>query len=152
MADFHGVMPPIPTPFNQDYSINIEALRGLVEHLITGGVHAIIPTGSTGEFARLSMDERKEVLEVCLDQAGGRVPVIAGTAAPGTREVIELSAHRLRVGTHRVGRLRPEYQGRPRDARDRSRASSAAATASHRRAEGGAQGDAGGAYGPAGLG
>jgi dihydrodipicolinate synthase/N-acetylneuraminate lyase len=41
MADFHGVMPPIPTPFNQDYSINIEALRGLVEHLITGGVHAM---------------------------------------------------------------------------------------------------------------
>ena len=45
MADFHGVMPPIPTPFNQDYSINTEALRGLVEHLITGGVARHHPNG-----------------------------------------------------------------------------------------------------------
>ena len=114
MTDFHGVMPPIPTPFNQDYSINIEALRGLVEHLITGGVHAIIPTGSTGEFARLSIDERKEVLEICLDQTGGRIPVIAGTAAPGTREVIELSAHAESAGAAGLQIVAPFY-GRPND-------------------------------------
>lgn len=58
MAEFHGVMPPIVTPFNEDCSINIEALRGVVEHLTTEGVHAIIPTGSTGEFARLSIEEK----------------------------------------------------------------------------------------------
>ena len=112
MAEFHGVMPPIVTPFNEDFSINVEALRGVVEHLTTEGVHAIIPTGSTGEFARLSIEERKQVLEVCIDQVGGRIPVIAGTAASGTREVIELSRHAESVGASGLQIVAPFY-GQP---------------------------------------
>jgi 4-hydroxy-tetrahydrodipicolinate synthase len=109
MTTFHGVMPPIPTPFNQDYSVNEEALRTLIEHLIDGGVHAIIPLGSTGEFAKLSMDERKRVLESSIDQVAGRIPVIAGTAAVGTWEVVELSQHAESVGAEGVQVVAPFY-------------------------------------------
>ena len=114
MEKLGGIMPPIPTPFHEDYSINEEALRGLVEHLVVGGVHAIIPTGSTGEFARLSMEERKRVLEICLDQVQGRIPVIAGTAAPGTREVIELSRHAEEAGAKGLQIVTPFY-GKPNE-------------------------------------
>jgi 4-hydroxy-tetrahydrodipicolinate synthase len=109
MADFHGVMPPIPTPFAQDYSINEEGLRGLIEYLIEGGVHAIIPLGSTGEFAKLSMDERKRVLKVSIDQTAGRVPVIAGTAAVATSEVIELSQDAQEAGADGLQIVSPYY-------------------------------------------
>ena len=109
MTDIHGVMPPIPTPFSADYSVNEEALRSLIEHLVAGGVHAIIPTGSTGEFARLSIEERKRVLEVCLDHVAGRIPVIAGTAAPGTREVVELSRHAEAAGAAALQIVAPFY-------------------------------------------
>lgn len=109
MADFHGVMPPIPTPFAQDYSVNEEGLRGLIEYLIEGGVHAIIPLGSTGEFAKLSMDERKRVLKVSIDQTAGRVPVIAGTAAVATSEVIELSQDAQEAGADGLQIVSPYY-------------------------------------------
>ncbi|MEE9247286.1 MAG: 4-hydroxy-tetrahydrodipicolinate synthase [Dehalococcoidia bacterium] len=112
MERFAGIMPPIPTPFNADYSLNTDALRSLVEFLVVEGVHAIIPLGSTGEFARQSIEERKRVLEVCLDQARGRIPVIAGTAAPGTREVIELSRHAERAGARGLQVVAPFY-GKP---------------------------------------
>jgi len=109
MVDFHGVMPPIPTPFAQDYSVNEEGLRGLIEYLIENGVHAIIPLGSTGEFAKLSIDERKRVLKVSIDQAAGRIPVIAGTAAVATREAIELSQHAQETGADGLQIVAPYY-------------------------------------------
>ena len=86
-----GVVVPILTPLKPDESVDTSSLRRLVNYLIDGGVHAIILLGSTGEFAKLSMEERKRVLESCVDQVGGRIPVIAGTAAVGMREVIKLS-------------------------------------------------------------
>ena len=98
MTIFDGVIPPTVTPFNDDYSINEDVLRSLVERLIVEGVHAIITTGNSGEFTRLSMEERKRVLEVTIDQAQGRIPVIAGTAASGTLEAIELSTHAESIG------------------------------------------------------
>jgi 4-hydroxy-tetrahydrodipicolinate synthase len=109
MRVFNGILPPIPTPFHEDYSINEEVLRSLVDHLVAEGVHAIIPTGSSGEFTRLSMDERKRVVEICVDQAQGRIPVIAGTAAAGTEETVELSRHADSVGASGLQIVAPFY-------------------------------------------
>ena len=109
MTIFDGVIPPIVTPFNDDYSINEDVLRSLVERLIVEGVHAIITTGSSGEFTRLSMEERKRVLEVTIDQAQGRIPVIAGTAASGTLEAIELSTHAESIGAAVLQIVAPFY-------------------------------------------
>ena len=77
-----GVMPPIITPFRTDYEVNEEALRKLIDFEIEGGVHGLIPCGSTGEFAKLSDDERKKVIDITVDQANGRVPVLAGMRSP----------------------------------------------------------------------
>ena len=109
MTIFDGVIAPIVTPFNNDYSIKEDVLRSLVERLIVEGVHAIITTGSSGEFTRLSMEERNRVLKVTIDQAQGRIPVIAGTAASGTLEVIELSTHAESIGAAGLQIVAPFY-------------------------------------------
>ena len=83
----HGVIPAMVTPLKDD-RINEPALRRLVEYLIEGGVHGLFPTGSQGEFYALTADERRQVWEVTLDQANGRVPVYAGTGAVTTAEAV----------------------------------------------------------------
>ena len=109
MTIFDGVIPPLVTPFNDDYSINEEVLRDLVDRLVDEGINAVITTGSSGEFTRLSTEERKRVLEVVVDQAGGRIPVIAGTAASGTLEAIELSRHAESAGAAGLQIVPPFY-------------------------------------------
>ena len=76
---------------------------------IEGGVHGLIPAGSTGEFARLSVEECKRVFDIVIDETNGRVPVLAGTAAPGTREVIELSRYAEDAGADGLQIVAPFY-------------------------------------------
>ncbi|MGF1639953.1 MAG: dihydrodipicolinate synthase family protein [Rhodospirillales bacterium] len=81
---FHGVFPYLVSPIDADGRVKEAALARLVEHVIAGGVHGLAPLGSTGEFAYLSWHQKKRVVEVVLDAAAGRVPVIAGVAATTT--------------------------------------------------------------------
>ena len=109
-AEFHGVLPALVTPFTDDGAdINTRALTAIVERLIRGGVAGLVPGGSTGEFTTLTSTERRELIEVTVAAAAGRVPVVAGTGALSTRETVELSVHAERSGAASVMIVPPFY-------------------------------------------
>jgi len=94
---FQGVFPALITPFRGD-SVDEDAFVALIERQVAGGVHGLVPAGTTGESATLSHDEHRRVVELCVKAAGGRVPVIAGAGSNSTKEAIELTRHAKAVG------------------------------------------------------
>ena len=107
---FHGVLPALITPFTDDGdAIDAAALAAAVDRLIAGGVAGLVPGGSTGEFTTLSHAERRQLVEVTVEAAAGRVPVVAGTGALSTRETVELSVHAERAGAAAVMVVPPFY-------------------------------------------
>jgi len=84
-------MVALVTPMNEDGSLDVPALRRLIDFHVDNGTDAIVAVGTTGESPTLDMDEHCEVIRIAAEQAGGRVPVIAGTGANSTREAIELT-------------------------------------------------------------
>jgi 4-hydroxy-tetrahydrodipicolinate synthase len=80
-AGFHGVFPYIVSPLHPSGEVNAPVLARLCDDLIKAGVHGLTPLGSTGEFAYLSWNQRRRVVEVVLEAARGRVPVVAGVAS-----------------------------------------------------------------------
>ena len=107
---FHGVLPALITPFTADGSaVDGDALAANVERLIGAGVGGLVPGGSTGEFTTLSHAERREIVEVTVEAAAGRVPVVAGTGALSTAETVELSVHAERAGAAAVMIVPPFY-------------------------------------------
>ena len=110
MSEFHGVLPALITPFSEDGgAVDAVALAENVERLIAAGVGGLVPGGSTGEFTTLSTAERRQVTEVTIEAAAGRVPVVAGTGALSTRETVELSVHAERAGAAAVMVVPPFY-------------------------------------------
>lgn len=110
MQHFAGTYTVMITPFSDDSgTINITALRELVEWQIQQGIHGLIPLGSTGEFLSLSSDEKTLVAETVIQQAGGRVPVLIGTGAEDTREVVRLSREAQSLGADGVMIIPPFY-------------------------------------------
>lgn len=108
--EFHGVLPALITPFTEDgAAIDRRALSAIVDRLIGDGVAGLVPGGSTGEFTTLSHAERREVVEVTVAAAAGRVPVVAGTGALSTPETVELSVHAERCGAAAVMVVPPFY-------------------------------------------
>src|SRR3982750_3336603 len=105
---FRGVLPALVTPF-RDGEVDEDAFVRLVERQIAGGVHGLVPVGTTGETATLSHDEHRRVVEVCVEVAGGRVPVIAGAGSNATDEAIELVRHAKAVGAHGALVVTPYY-------------------------------------------
>ena len=96
--EFHGVFPYLVSPVGADGEIMDEVLAVLVEHLIAAGVHGLTPLGSTGEFAYLSWVQKRRVLEVTLDAAAGRVPVVPGVAATTTADAVRQATEFERMG------------------------------------------------------
>src|SRR5512146_1925149 len=80
-AGFHGVFPYLVSPVESSGEVNAEVLARLCDELISAGVHGLTPLGSTGEFAYLSREQRRRVVEVVVRAAKGRVPVVAGVAS-----------------------------------------------------------------------
>lgn len=87
-----GVLPALVTPFTKEYEIDEEKFRTLIDSIFDH-VDGFVPCGTTGEFDYLSMEERKRIFDICIDQVNGKKPVIAGTGAPGTKQAIELSKY-----------------------------------------------------------
>lgn len=94
---FEGAITALITPFNDDYSIDFEALDRLIERQIEQGIEGIVPCGSTGEAITMSLDERCAVIERTVKTVNKRVPVIAGTGGSATAEVVDATkrAHEL---------------------------------------------------------
>jgi 4-hydroxy-tetrahydrodipicolinate synthase len=107
---FHGVLPALITPFTDDGdAIDPHALATIVDRLVGAGVGGLVPGGSTGEFTTLTNAERRRLVEVTVDAAGGRVPVVPGTGALSTRETVELSVHAEQSGAAAVMIVPPFY-------------------------------------------
>ncbi len=106
---FFGIQTILVTPFQEDYSLDLEGLRVLVDHVIAGGVHGIICTGSNGEFSSLSDPERIEVWRHVVKYTKGRVPVIACSAHSGTDEAVRLTREAERSGADAVMVNAPYY-------------------------------------------
>ncbi len=104
-----GVMPAVVTPFNKDESINEENLRNLVNFLIGQGVNGLVPVGTTGEFVNMTFEERLKVIEIVVDEANGRVPVIAGTGETGTKLVVDATNAAANIGADAVLIVTPYY-------------------------------------------
>src|SRR5215475_11668710 len=77
------------TPFKQDQTIDEERLRQLVEWQITSGIHFLVPCGTTGETPTLSKDEWLRVIDITIETAGGRVPIVAGATSNATADDVE---------------------------------------------------------------
>lgn len=105
---FKGVMPALVTPF-RDGAVDEKAFVSLVERQIAGGVHGLVPVGTTGETATLSHDEHRRVVELCVQTAAGRVPVIAGAGSNSTEEAIELVRHAKTIGADAALVVTPYY-------------------------------------------
>src|SRR5688500_2171602 len=107
---FHGVLPALITPFTEDGgAIDSDALAAIVDRLVGAGVGGLVPGGSTGECSTLANAERGRLVEVTVEAAAGRVPVVAGTGALSTRETVELSLHAERAGAAAVMIVPPFY-------------------------------------------
>ncbi|MDB5447044.1 MAG: dapA [Phenylobacterium sp.] len=111
---FKGVLPALVTPFRHG-ALDEEAFVALVERQIAGGVHGLVPVGTTGETATLSHAEHRRVVELCVATARGRVPVIAGAGSNATDEAIELVRHAKTVGADAALVVTP-YYNRPSQA------------------------------------
>ncbi|MDJ0920816.1 MAG: 4-hydroxy-tetrahydrodipicolinate synthase [Henriciella sp.] len=105
---FYGSIPALITPFKNG-AIDRKAFADLIERQIEGGSSALVPCGTTGESATLSHAEHREVVELCIDVAAGRVPVIAGAGSNSTSEAIELVEHAKTVGADAALVICPYY-------------------------------------------
>ncbi len=106
---FKGVITALVTPFRDDGSLDEAAFVAHVERQIDGGVHGLVPVGTTGETSTLSHDEHKRAVELCVQTARGRVPVIAGAGSNSTDEAIDLVRHAKTVGAHAALVVTPYY-------------------------------------------
>ena len=105
---FQGSFVALITPF-RDGEVDEQAFQSLVEWHIREGTHGLVPCGTTGESPTLSHAEHKRVVELCIEAAAGRVPVIAGAGSNSTREAIELTEHAKEAGADATLHVTPYY-------------------------------------------
>jgi 4-hydroxy-tetrahydrodipicolinate synthase len=104
-----GTFTALVTPFADDQSIDEKALRKLVDFQIENGVTGLVPMGTTGESPTVSHEENVQVIKIVVDQARGRVPVIAGTGSNCTDEAIDLSKKARDLGVTACLQVAPYY-------------------------------------------
>ena len=98
---FRGSFPALITPMKNG-EVDELAFRKFVNWQIEQGSHGVVPVGTTGESPTLTPEEHKRVIEICIDEARGRVPVIAGTGSNSTMEAIEYTIHAKEAGAKRL--------------------------------------------------
>ena len=105
-----GVSPALVTPFTKKDELDEEAYRKLIRFVIDDlGVTGIVPAGSTGEFSSLFWDEQKRVIEIAVEEANGKVDVMAGTGTSGTKRTIEMTKFAKDVGADASLVVTPYY-------------------------------------------
>ncbi len=105
---FSGALTALVTPFKNE-ALDEEAYRNFIEFQITEGIHGLVPCGTTGESATLSREEHERVIEICIDQAKGRVPVLAGAGSNNTAEAIRLTRFAQKSGANGALLITPYY-------------------------------------------
>lgn len=109
MKELKGTMVVMVTPFTEDGQIDEQGFRKNIDWYIEEGVHGVICNGSTGEFANMNKEELGRTLKITIEQAGGRVPVMAGTAANTTKDTIELTQNAQKAGADAAMIVNPFY-------------------------------------------
>jgi 4-hydroxy-tetrahydrodipicolinate synthase len=106
---FTGCGTALVTPFRRDLSLDEETLRKLVQRQIEAGINFLVPCGTTGESPTLSRAEHLRVIEITIEEARGRVPVVAGAGGYNTQEVIELAHEIEHLGADGLLSVTPYY-------------------------------------------
>ena len=106
---FQGVFTALITPFTRDGKVDEQALRKLVDFQIDGGIDGLVPVGTTGESPTLSPEETEQVIRVVVEQAAGRVPVIAGTGSNCTDKAIHMTELAKAIGATASLQVAPYY-------------------------------------------
>ncbi len=104
-----GIFTPNIVPLDNRGEIDEPELRKYVDWLIDRGVHGLYPNGSTGEFTRFTVEERRRIIEIMADQTRGRVPILAGAAEANTRETIKACEYYHELGVRAVAIVSPFY-------------------------------------------
>jgi 4-hydroxy-tetrahydrodipicolinate synthase len=107
-TSFRGSFTALVTPFKNG-SVDEKAFRDLVNWQIAEGTNGLVPVGTTGESPTLSHDEHREVVEWCIEETRGRVPVVAGAGSNSTKEAVELAQHAEKAGADAVLVVTPYY-------------------------------------------
>ncbi len=107
--DWSGVGTALVTPFLPSGAIDEKALKALVARQVDGGVHFVVPCGTTGETPTLTTDERDRVVRLTVETCAGRIPVLAGVGGYDTTEVAELAAHTETLGVQGLLSVTPYY-------------------------------------------
>jgi 4-hydroxy-tetrahydrodipicolinate synthase len=113
IAQLKGCGTALVTPFKKDGSIDEKALRSLVDWQIDEGIHFLVPCGSTGEAATLTLEEHKRVVAITIEQAKGRVPIVAGAGSNDTAKAIALSKEMQALGATHLLHTSPMYNKPP---------------------------------------
>lgn len=106
---FTGCGTALVTPFRRDLSLDEETLRRLVRRQIDAGIDFLVPCGTTGESPTLTRDEHLRVVEITIEEANGKTPVLAGAGGYNTHEVIELALECERLGANGILSVTPYY-------------------------------------------
>jgi 4-hydroxy-tetrahydrodipicolinate synthase len=109
MTTFTGCGTALVTPFRKDQSLDEETLRKLVRRQIQAGINFLVPCGTTGESPTLTHKEHLRVVEITLDEAKGKVPVLAGAGGYNTTDVIELAKELKQMGADGILSVTPYY-------------------------------------------
>jgi len=105
---FKGSNVALITPF-KDNKLDVEAYIKIIHFHLTNGTNGLVPAGTTGESPTLNHDEHQKVIELCIKESNGAVPVIAGTGSNSTSEAISLTKHAEKVGANAVLVVTPYY-------------------------------------------
>lgn len=106
---FEGIAPPTVTVFDSEGEIDKEKMERFLQHLIDEGVHGLFVAGSTGEASLMSQEQRKEIIDIGVEVAKGKVPLYAGTGHNSTKITIELSKYAEKAGADAVIVHTPHY-------------------------------------------
>jgi len=107
--EFSGVFPYLVSPVDEQGEVKAKVRSSLVDHLIKSGVHGLTPLGSTGEFAYLTWPQRQRIVEVVLEAAAGRVPVVAGVSHTSIREAARQAREIEAVGADGILAIMDSY-------------------------------------------
>ncbi|MGQ9530555.1 MAG: 4-hydroxy-tetrahydrodipicolinate synthase [Candidatus Bathycorpusculaceae bacterium] len=108
-TELDGIFVPHITPFTREGELDEEALRKCIKFWVDGGVSGLMPCGSNGEAPYLSREERRKVIEIVMDEAGGKVRVVAGTGSMSTRETILFTKDAKELGVDAALVVTPFY-------------------------------------------
>ncbi len=109
MKKLYGTVVPIVTPLTEEDTIDVESLKRLVDHVVHGGLQCLYPCGTTGEMMYLTLEERKLIAEITVEQAAGRVPVFIHVGAWNLKDTIELAQHAQAIGADGIGVVTPVF-------------------------------------------